>query len=158
MKNIIDGVKIKKLVAHKDIPDVEDSKIKPGFLMEILRDDDKMLSHFGQSTMSVAYKGTIKAFHYHEKQDDVWFIATGNVKVVMHDLRASSLTKGKTQTLELGENNRKIVLIPKGIAHGYKVISKEPVALFYHTSKSYNPKSPDEKRLPWDFLGKEIWE
>lgn len=157
MKNTIAGVKIKKLVTHKDIPDIEDSKIKPGFLIEILRDDDKILSHFGQSTMSIAYKGTIKAFHYHQKQDDVWFIATGKVKIIMHDLRTNSPTKGKTQILESGENNYQVILIPTGVAHGYKVISKEPVLLFYHTSKSYNPKNPDEKRLAWDFLGKEMW-
>ena len=65
----IDGVKIKNLKVHQDIPDVHDRITKTGFLMEVLRDDDDLLSNFGQSTFTVAYKDTIKAFHWHEKQD-----------------------------------------------------------------------------------------
>ena len=59
----IDGVKIKNLKVHQDIPDVQERITKKGFLMEVLRDDDDLLSKFGQSTFTVAYKGTIKAFH-----------------------------------------------------------------------------------------------
>jgi dTDP-4-dehydrorhamnose 3,5-epimerase-like enzyme len=63
----IDGVKIKQLAVHRDIPDREDSNVEPGFLMEVLRDDDTLLTRFGQTTFTVAYKDTIKAFHWHQK-------------------------------------------------------------------------------------------
>ena len=147
---MIDGVKIKELKVHQDIPDREEGKEKPGFLMEVLRDDDELLKKFGQTTFTVAYEGTIKAFHYHKKQDDLWFVATGKAMVVLHDLRNDSPTKGQTQVIYTGKDDYKLILIPEGVAHGYKVVSKEPVLLFYHTTESYDAESPDEERLPFD--------
>jgi len=147
---MIDGVKIKELKVHQDIPDREESKEKPGFLIEVLRDDDELLRKFGQTTFTVAYEGTIKAFHYHKKQDDLWFVATGKAMVVLHDLRDDSPTEGETQVIYTGKDDYKLILIPAGVAHGYKVVSKEPVLLFYHTTESYQAKNPDEERMPFD--------
>ncbi|MBU1075432.1 dTDP-4-dehydrorhamnose 3,5-epimerase family protein, partial [Patescibacteria group bacterium] len=122
----------------------------PGFLMEVLRDDDKLLTKFGQTTFTVAYEGTIKAFHYHEKQDDLWFVATGKAMIVLYDLRENSPTNGETQVIFAGKDDYKLVVIPIGVAHGYKVLSDEPVLLFYQTTESYDPKDPDEKRMPYN--------
>lgn len=147
---MIEGVKIKQLKVHQDIPDTDKSPAKPGFLMEVLRDDEGLLKKFGQTTFTVAYQGTVKAFHYHKKQDDLWFAATGKAMVVLHDMRGNSSTKGETQIIYAGEGDYKLILIPVGVAHGYKVLSKEPVLLFYHTTESYDPKNPDEERIPYD--------
>ena len=79
---MIDGVVIKPLKVWRDIPDTPvTSEQQPGFLMEVLRDDDGLLSRFGQSTFTVAYRGTIKAFHWHKKQDDVSVIVGVGVGV-----------------------------------------------------------------------------
>jgi len=120
--------------------------------MEVLRSDEGLLSQFGQTTFTVAYKGTIKAFHFHKIQDDLWFIATGRAKIVLHDLRKKSKTYGETQVIKACPQKKdyKLILIPKGVAHGYKVESNEPVLLFYHTTQPYNAKSPDEERIPFD--------
>ena len=151
--NDIRDVIIKQLTVHKDIPDREDDNLEPGFIMEVLRDDDDLLTRFGQTTFTVAYKDTIKGFHWHKKQDDLWFIATGRAVVVLYDLREDSDTFGETQVIPAGEDNYKLILIPTGVAHGYKVISEEPVILFYHTTESYDPDAPDEERIPWDDPG-----
>lgn len=147
---MIEDVKIKQLKVHQDIPDTDKSQGKLGFLIEVLRDDDGLLKKFGQTNFTVAYLGAIKAFHYHKKQDDLWFMATGKAIVVLHDLRDDSPTKGETQIIMAGEGDYKLILIPVGVAHGYKVLSEEPVLLFYHTTKSYNSASPDEERIPFD--------
>ena len=63
----IEGVVVKELVVHEDIPDADENVAKSGFLMEVLRNDDGLLRKFGQSTFTVAYKDTIKAFHWHKK-------------------------------------------------------------------------------------------
>lgn len=154
---MIHGVKIKQLIVHKDVPDTDQTQ-ELGILMEVVRDDDTLLSKFGQSTMSVAPTGTIKAFHHHKYQDDLWFIASGKARIVLYDTRESSPTYKKIQIINAGEGDYKVVLIPVGVAHGYKVLSKEPVILFYHTTKSYDAKNPDEERLPWDILGANVWE
>jgi dTDP-4-dehydrorhamnose 3,5-epimerase len=147
---MIDGVKIKELIVRDDIPDRDEDVSKPGFLVEVLRNDDELLSKFGQTTFTVAYKDTIKAFHYHEKQDDLWFIASGKAMIVLYDMRENSPTKGETQVIIAGKDDYKLVTIPIGVAHGYKVLSDEPVMLFYHTTESYNANDPDEKRMAYD--------
>lgn len=147
---MIEGVKIKILKVRKDIPDTQDAQPRQGFLMEVLRDDEGLMSKFGQSTFTVAYQGTIKAFHWHKKQDDLWFVATGKAMVVLHDLRKDSPTFKQTDTIIAGEEEYKLIVIPVGVAHGYKVLSEEPVLLFYHTTESYAAANPDEERIPWN--------
>jgi dTDP-4-dehydrorhamnose 3,5-epimerase len=138
---MIEGVITKKLVRHCD---------DRGFFMEILRDDDELLSRFGQASLSMSYPGVIKAFHYHERQDDLWFFPAGNAQVVLYDLRETSPTKGETNVFYMGETNPMLLVIPKGVAHGYRVLGPNPVIITYFTTESYNPKNPDEKRLEWN--------
>ncbi|MDD5342135.1 MAG: dTDP-4-dehydrorhamnose 3,5-epimerase family protein [Patescibacteria group bacterium] len=147
---MIHGVQIKSLKVHQDIPDRKEDSDKPGFLMEVIRNDEDLLKKFGQTTFTVAYQGTIKAFHYHERQEDLWFVATGKAMIVLYDLREDSATKGETQVVFAGQDDYKVVRIPIGVAHGYKVLSEEPVLLFYHTTEPYDIKNPDEKRLAPD--------
>ncbi|AGX04182.1 MULTISPECIES: dTDP-4-dehydrorhamnose 3,5-epimerase family protein [Bacillaceae] len=137
----IEGVITKKLIKHCD---------DRGFFAEVVRDDENLLSHFGQLSWSTSYPGVIKAFHYHEEQDDLWFFPSGNAQVVLYDLRENSRSFGETNVYYMGENNPMILLIPKGVAHGYRVLGKNPATVVYCTTKSYNPAAPDEKRIPWD--------
>lgn len=147
---MIDKVVVKNLKIHQDTPDVSQPNVRPGFLMEILRADEPIFRKFGQSTVTVAYPGTIKAFHYHERQDDLWFVATGRAVVVLHDMRADSPTRGQTDIIPTGQDDHKLILIPAGVVHGYKVLGQKPVMLFYHTTEPYDASSPDEKRLPYN--------
>ena len=141
---MIQGVVVKKLVRHPD---------DRGYFMEVLRDDDGLLSRFGQASFSKTYPGVIKAFHYHELQDDLWFFPSGNAQVVLHDLRADSQTKGETNVFYMGEDNPQLLVIPIGVAHGYRVLGNEPAVIMYFTTMSYDPKQPDEKRIAWDDPG-----
>ncbi|MDM5284694.1 dTDP-4-dehydrorhamnose 3,5-epimerase family protein [Peribacillus frigoritolerans] len=139
---MIEGVKVKKLVKHCD---------DRGFFAELVRDDEpELLSRFGQASCSMSYPGVIKAFHYHEKQDDLWFFPSGNAQVVLFDLREGSSTKGETDVYYMGEENPIMLLIPKGVAHGYRVLGQKPATIIYFTTESYNPINPDEKRINWD--------
>ncbi|MEK7584231.1 MAG: dTDP-4-dehydrorhamnose 3,5-epimerase family protein [Patescibacteria group bacterium] len=115
--------------------------------MEIFRYYDGLLRRFGQSTMTVANEGTIKAFHWHQKQDDVWFFASGKARVVLYDSRSDSRTRGMTQVIQAGADDYKVILIPAGVVHGYQVLSRDPVILFYHTTEHYDPGNPDEFRM-----------
>lgn len=138
---MIEGVKIKELIRHSD---------DRGWLSEIVRNDEKLLSKFGQAYISKSYPKLIKAFHWHKYQDDLWFCLAGNMQVVLYDRRPRSKTKGETQIFYLGEDSQIIVLIPKGVAHGYRVLGEKSVKLINFTTKSYNPKNPDEERIPFD--------
>lgn len=157
---MIAGVKIKNLKIHEDVPDREEDRGRLGFLTEVLTNDDGLMEKFGQINFTVANSGTIKAFHLHEKQDDLWFISSGRAVIVLHDLRESSPTKGETQIIYAGpgdgqsgkevESEYKLILIPIGVAHGYKVISRAPAALFYVVTERYNRECLDEIRIPYN--------
>lgn len=137
----IHDVVVKKLVTHCD---------DRGYLREILRDDDELMERFGQTTITRTYPGVIKAFHWHQNQDDLWYVVDGMARIVLHDRREESPTYGQTQVVYAGEDNPVLVLIPRGIAHGYQVLGNKPVLLIYHTTQSYDPHNPDEERIPFD--------
>lgn len=137
----IHDVIIKKLVTHPD---------DRGYFREVLRDDDNLLKRFGQTSVTKTYPGVIKAFHWHKKQDDLWYVVDGMARVVLHDVREDSPTFGETQVIYAGEDNPVLIVIPVGVAHGYQVLGNKPVILFYHTTMSYDPADPDEERIPFD--------
>jgi dTDP-4-dehydrorhamnose 3,5-epimerase len=137
----IHDVVIKPLVTHSD---------DRGYFREILRDDDNLLRRFGQTAMTKTYPGVIKAFHWHQDQDDLWYVMDGMARVVLYDRRPDSPTCGQTQVIYAGRDNPVLIYIPTGLAHGYQVLGSEPVVLFYHVTKSYDPKNPDEMRIPFD--------
>lgn len=137
----LNDVIIKPLITHTD---------DRGFFREVLRDDDKLLSNFGQTSVTETYPGVIKAFHYHEKQDDLWYVASGMAQVVLYDMRKDSPTYKQTQVIIAGDQNPVLIYIPIGVAHGYRVLGEKSVMLFYHTTMSYDPKNPDEKRIAFD--------
>jgi dTDP-4-dehydrorhamnose 3,5-epimerase len=148
---MIEGVKIKELKVWNDNPDLEQKDVKPGVFMEVLRQSEGLLENFAQTNFSIAYKGTIKAFHWHKNQDDLWFIASGKAAIVLYDQRKDSATFGETQVIEAGTEDYKLVTIPVGVVHGYKVLSDEPCLLFYHVTKEYDANTPDEERIdPFD--------
>jgi dTDP-4-dehydrorhamnose 3,5-epimerase len=137
----IHDVVIKLLVTHSD---------DRGYFREVLRDDDHLMARFGQTSITKTYPGVIKAFHWHRHQDDLWYVADGMVRVVLHDMRPDSPTYAETQVIYAGEDNPVLILIPAGIAHGYQVLGHKPALLFYHTTQSYNAAAPDEERILFD--------
>jgi dTDP-4-dehydrorhamnose 3,5-epimerase len=126
-----------------------------GVFLEVQRIGQGLTAQFPPETTQIAaainYAGTIKAFHYHLHQTDCWTPAKGLFQVALADLRAGSPTFGKRNTLYVGALRPWRVLIPPGVAHGYKVIGGEEAVLVYLTDHFYNPK--DEGRIPFDDAG-----
>ncbi len=137
---MIEGVKIKELVTFAD---------DRGFFREVFREDDGMGS-IAQTAMTLTFPGVIKAFHYHKLQTDIWYVALGQARVVLHDLRDDSPTKGETQVIVCGQHQPLLIAIPPMVCHGYQVLGADPIILVYHTSLTYNVKQPDEYRIPFD--------
>jgi len=142
------GVRLKPLQVFTD---------DRGLVAEVLRCDDEFFGaefeQFGQTTLTMSYPGVIKAFHWHRHQDDAWLVVRGMIQAVLHDLRTDSPTQGVTETYYLGDHNRQLLVIPRGVAHGYRVLGHEPAWIVYHTTSPYHPQDPDEQRIPFDDPG-----
>lgn len=145
MTPTIEGVALKPLVRHRD---------ERGFFEEILRGSDPFFQGFGQLSWCRRATGVVTAWHIHPTQWDFWFIPRGEARVALHDLRQDSSTRGVTWETILGTDDPKVLAIPCGVAHGYKVL-RGPMELFYVTSREYNaahpaPPSGEEGRIPFD--------
>ncbi len=137
---MLHGVKMKELITHAD---------DRGFFREVFRTDWGM-GEAAQTSVTLTFPGVVKAFHYHKLQTDIWYVAQGQARVVLHDLRDDSPTKGQTQTIVCGQHAPMLICIPPMVAHGYQVLGSDPVTLFYHTSLTYDAKNPDEYRISFD--------
>lgn len=138
---MIDGVEIKRLVQHAD---------DRGYLAELLRADEPIYRGFGQANVTLTYPGVVKAWHYHNQQDDLWVCVKGMIRAAMFDMREGSPTHGQTQEVYMGEQNPVLVRIPVGVAHGYKVVGDQAAVLIYFVTTPYDRNAPDEFRIPWD--------
>lgn len=123
-----------------------------GYFLEIARLRQGLVADFAAETTQVSaalnYPGIIKAFHYHKFQTDYWVPAAGLLQVALVDLRRDSRTFGAKNTLYVGALRPWQLLIPPGVAHGYKVIGEQPSVLVYITNRLYEPK--DEGRIPYN--------
>ncbi len=138
---MIEGVKIKKLIIHRD---------KRGFFCELIRSSDDIFqkSKFAQLSHSMAKKGVLKAWHLHKKQTEWMCVLTGDIKLVLYDTRKEPKTPGRLQEIKMGEKfGKKVVKIPPGVAHGYKVING-PMHIIYVANREYEPR--DDLRIPHD--------
>ena len=72
---------------------------------------------------------------------------SGKIIDAVVDIRKNSPTFGKAYIIELSAENKKQLLVPKGFAHGYSVIS-ETAEVFYKCDQFYNKES--EGGLAWN--------
>jgi dTDP-4-dehydrorhamnose 3,5-epimerase len=120
-----------------------------GYFLEVQRLGQGLAAEFPPATTQISaalsYPATIKAFHYHLHQTDLWVPAQGVFQVALVDLRPDSATYGRKNTLYVGPVRAWQILIPPGVGHGYKVVGEQAGMLVYVTDRLYNPK--DEGRI-----------
>jgi len=140
-RHLIEGVRIQPVVFWPD---------DRGYFLELLRLGEGLVGGFAPETTQVSaalsYPGTVKAFHYHLLQTDLWVPAMGMLQVALVDLRRGSRTFGARNTLYVGVLRPWQLSIPPGVGHGYKVIGTDPAMLLYVTDRFYDPD--DEGRIP----------
>jgi len=118
-----------------------------GRLGEIMRADDKWFKKFGQIYFTTTYPGVVKAWHYHQKQTDHFYVVKGMVKVALYDQREDSDTKGIVNELYLGEHCPGLLRIPPGVMHGWMCVSQQDAYIINVVSEMYNYSNPDEFRV-----------
>jgi dTDP-4-dehydrorhamnose 3,5-epimerase len=145
-KGLIEGVRVQPFSIYPD---------DRGYFLEVNRAGRGLAAAFPaestQTSAALNHPGTVKAFHFHLHQTDCWTPVKGLLQVALVDLRIGSATFGVRNTMYVGALRPWHVLIPPGVAHGYKVIGGEEALLVYQTDRFYNPE--DEGRIPYNDPG-----
>ncbi len=153
--NAIEGVKIVPL---------KNSISDEGDFSEIMRfkNDGELEAIPGfkiaQINRTRVFANSIKAWHIHFKQDEIWYIPPEfHLFVGLWDIRKKSPTNKQTMRINLGGTLSHFLYIPHGVAHGSANFSNKPIELFYFVNQQFDVQDPDEKRIPWDSVGTDFW-
>jgi len=98
---------------------------------------------FVQDNQSRSSYGVIRGLHFQKSpfaQTKLVRVVSGRILDVGVDLRKESPTYGKHYSVELSAENKRQLLIPKGFAHGFSVLS-ETADVLYKCDEFYHKES-----------------
>lgn len=118
-----------------------------GFFMETYKKSDFFANgidvEFNQDNHSKSTKGVLRGLHFQKAphaQAKLVRCSKGRIYDVAVDIRKGSSTFGKYVKVELSEENKRMLFIPAGFAHGFVALSDE-VELLYKASGEYCPEA-----------------
>lgn len=118
-----------------------------GFFLESYKKSDFVKNgidvEFNQDNHSKSTKGVLRGLHYQAKphgQAKLVRCARGRIYDVAVDIRPKSKTFGEYVKVELSEDNKQMLFIPDGFAHGFVVLSDE-AELLYKATGEYAPQA-----------------
>ncbi|MGC6431530.1 MAG: dTDP-4-dehydrorhamnose 3,5-epimerase [Jejuia sp.] len=118
-----------------------------GYFLETFR-EDKLWEFLGykisfcQDNESKSSFGVLRGLHYQLppfSQTKLVRVIKGKVLDIAVDIRKGSKTFGQHVAVELTEENKRQVLVPRGFAHGFVVLSKEAI-FAYKVDNYYSPE------------------
>lgn len=125
-----------------------------GFFLETYKASEFVANginiNFLQDNHSKSVKGAIRGLHFQQfpkRQAKLVRCIRGKIFDVAVDIRQNSQTFGKWIGMELSEENKKILYIPEGFAHGFSVLSEE-AEVTYKASSEYSPDH--DAGIRWD--------
>ena len=107
-------------------------------------------THYAQDNCSRSAQGVLRGLHYQKEpqaQAKLVRVTRGKVWDCVVDIRPGSKTFGRYFGIELSEENKQMLFVPEGFAHGFCVLS-EVADFVYKCTRLYSP--PDEKGLMWN--------
>ncbi len=124
-----------------------------GFFMESY--NEKVFARLGiserfvQDNHSSSTRNVLRGLHYQIKhaQGKLVRVIVGEILDVAVDLRRGSATFGKWEAVRLSGENKRMLWIPCGFAHGFRVISSS-AHVMYKTTDYYSPEH--ERTLAWN--------
>jgi len=104
---------------------------------------------FVQDNLSRSARGVVRGLHLQvpNTQGKLVSVLRGKVLDVAVDVRRGSPSFGRHVAVELSEENRRQLWVPRGFAHGFSVLS-ETADFFYKCDDYYSPQ--DEVAVRWD--------
>lgn len=99
--------------------------------------------NFVQDNQSHSRRGVLRGLHYQNPpyaQTKLIRVLAGVILDVVVDVRKNEPTFGKHFAIELSAENKKQLLVPKGFAHGFVVLS-ETADIIYKCDDYYHPEA-----------------
>lgn len=125
-----------------------------GFFLELYKHSDffkaGIKEDFVQDNFSRSTKGVLRGLHYQNNpnaQGKLVYCVKGEIFDVAVDIRKGSPNRGKWVSSILSEENRHLLYIPIGFAHGFCVLS-EAAEVIYKCTKEYSPQ--DDSGIIWN--------
>lgn len=125
-----------------------------GFFMETYKKSEffknGIQEEFVQDNHSKSTAHVLRGLHYQAKpygQAKLVRCLKGKIYDVAVDIRKSSKTFGQYIKVELSEENKHMLFIPEGFAHGFVALTND-VELLYKTSREYAPN--EDRGLIWN--------
>jgi dTDP-4-dehydrorhamnose 3,5-epimerase len=125
-----------------------------GFFLELYKHADfvrgGITEHFVQDNYSKSARGVLRGLHYQKSpkaQGKLVLCMKGRIYDVAVDIREGSPQYGKWAGIELSEENRRMLFVPAGFAHGFQVLS-ETAEVLYKCTEEYSPT--DERGIVWN--------
>lgn len=112
---MIQGVEIKPIKKWTD---------DRGYLSEIYRTDETDFRP-AMSYLSETKPGVVRGPHEHREQSDYFVFIIGEFKLYLWDNREGAPNYRQLEVHDVGGDNPCSVIIPPGVVHGYKCVSKE---------------------------------
>jgi dTDP-4-dehydrorhamnose 3,5-epimerase len=108
-----------------------------------------IVDNFVQDNHSCSSRNVLRGLHYQVKhpQGKLVRVVEGEILDVAVDLRRSSPTFGRYESVRLSGENKRMFWIPTGFAHGFLVLS-EKAHVLYKATDFYAPES--ERTLAWN--------
>jgi len=125
-------------------------KDKRGYFFESFNEQKfnktlKLDVRFIQDNESFSSKGVLRGLHYQTgefAQAKLVRVVKGKVLDIAVDIRKESSTFGQYISIELTEENKKQIFVPRGFAHGFVVLSDTAI-LSYKCDNFYNKESEE---------------
>ena len=143
-KDLIAGVVVEPLVFRKD---------GRGQLIEMLTQRDQEHEEIVHVYQVYAEPGSVRAWVYHQWQEDRLCYTQGQFRLVLWDIRDDSPTKGNLNVLDVGSDFPCRITIPRFVVHGLKNVGSETASFVNCPTNWYDPANPDKSRLPVDHPG-----
>ncbi len=125
-----------------------------GYFFESYRADvfteNGLPTKYVQDNQSLSNKGILRGLHYQSppfSQGKLVRVIVGSVLDVLVDIRKSSPTYGQWFSVVLSGENKKMLWIPEGFAHGFHTLEDQTI-FCYKCTAEYNAGS--ESGLMWN--------
>jgi dTDP-4-dehydrorhamnose 3,5-epimerase len=111
--------------------------------------DAGITDSFVQDNHSCSSHNVLRGLHYQVRhaQGKLVRVVEGEIIDVAVDLRRSSATFGRAEAVQLSGENKRMLWIPVGFAHGFRVLS-EKAHVLYKATDFYAPEY--ERTLAWN--------